>query len=277
MLWIRFPVIVLAMALLPAGAALAQLRPGAFQGGGQGMARGPVKLHAGIEIRSYLFEPSGEQMKYAVFVPRKLDRSKPAPLVIALHGAGGAPESFLNSLADAAEKHQFIVAAPTGYTANAAYGFMRRMAGPAERENSRLSEIDVMNVLDIMRAGFNIDPRRIYVVGASIGAVGAVHLASKYRDVWAAIGVISPAITSNLPEEFESFDALPVVVLHGDRDDSVPVALVRDWVNRLGQLKVPMQYHEYRGGTHLSVAQQGGEKVFSFLDKYSRMENAAAP
>ncbi len=72
-----------------------------------------------------------------------------------------------------------------------------------------------MNVLAIMPRGFNIDPRRIYVVGASIGGVGAIHLASKYRDLWAAVGAISPAITSNIPEEFESFDAAPVVVLHG--------------------------------------------------------------
>ncbi len=75
-------------------------------------------------------------MKYAVFVPRKLDKTQPSPLVIALHGAGGSPESILNPLATAADKHHYIVAAPTGYTANAAYGFMRRMAGPAERENS---------------------------------------------------------------------------------------------------------------------------------------------
>lgn len=37
-------------------------------------------------IREYLFEPTGEKMKYALFAPRKLGKGKPAPPVVALHG-----------------------------------------------------------------------------------------------------------------------------------------------------------------------------------------------
>jgi len=122
--------------------------------GGQAMQRNTGPLYAGIEVRDYMFEPTKQQMKYALFVPRSLDRTQPSPLVIVLHGSGGSPESVLNPLAPAADKHHYIVAAPTGYTPEAAYGFMRRAAGPAERENSRLSEIDVMNVLGMQWARF---------------------------------------------------------------------------------------------------------------------------
>jgi len=68
-----------------------------------------------------------------------------------------------------------------------------------------------------------------------------------------------------------------VVVLHGDRDDSVPVNLVRAWVAGLEQRKVPMHYYEYQGGTHLSVVEQAGENVFGFLDLYSRPSAASGP
>jgi predicted peptidase len=267
------------MALLCASDVVAQRGPGGGmpQRGGQGFQPRAAPMHPGAVIREYRFEPTGEKMKYALFVPRKLGKGKPVPLVVALHGAGGGPESILNPLAKAADKHRYILVAPTGYTATGWYGFEQRIAGPAERETSRLSEIDVMNVLGMVRAEFNIDPRRIYLVGASMGGVGAVHLASKYPELWAAIGVISPAITANVPEEFENYAGAPVVVLHGDRDEGVDVGLVRGWVARLDERRIPRRYYEYQGGTHISVVLQAGEKVFSFLDQHSRADATAAP
>lgn len=260
------------LSMLCTSDAFAQRGPGggALPRGGLGFPPGPPPLRGGAVLREYRFEPTGEKLKYALFVPRKLDKRKPAPLVIALHGAGGGPESIMNPLVSAADKHRYIVAAPTGYAATGWYGFVRRAAGPDERETSRLSEIDVMNVLEKVRAEYNIDPRRIYVVGASMGGVGAVHLASKYPHLWAAIGVISPAITSNVPEEFEDYAGAPVVVMHGDHDDSVDVGLVRGWVVRLNERKIRTRYYEYQGGTHISVVLQGGGKVFEFLDQHSR-------
>jgi predicted peptidase len=161
-----------------------------------------------------------------------------------------------------------------GYAPVGWFGFERRLAMQAERETSKLSEQDVMAVLALMRAEFNIDPRRIYVAGASMGGVGAVHLASKYPDLWAGVGVVSPAITANIPEEFSSYSAPPVTVFHGDKDDSVPIDSVRRWVAGLRERRVTGEYMEYRGGTHLSVVQQVGEKMLNFFDKHSRAVSA---
>jgi predicted peptidase len=238
--------------------------------GGQGMRTGAVSLHSGIKKRSYTFQPTGESLAYAVFVPRKLDKSRPAPLIVALHAANAAPEAILNPLAKAADKRGYIMVAPMGYAPVGWFGFERRLAMPAERETSRLSEQDVMAVLALTRAEFNIDSRRIYVAGASMGGVGAVHLASKYPDLWAAVGVVSPAVIGNIPEEFKNYMAPPVTVFHGDRDDSVPLDAVRSWVAGLQERRVTGEYMEYRGGTHISVVQQVGERMLTFFDKYSR-------
>jgi predicted peptidase len=242
---------------------------------GQGMQPGATPMHSGIKSRSYVFEPTGEKLTYAVFVPRKLDKSKPAPLVIALHAANAAPEAILNPLASAADKRGYILVAPSGYAPLGWFGFERRLAGRAERETSKLSEQDVMNTLAMARAEFNVDPRRIYVMGASMGGVGAAHLAMKYKDIWAAVGIISPAITDNVPEEFQRYDAAPVIVLHGDKDDSVPVGLVRGFANGLKERRISGEYTEYKGGTHLSVVRESGDRVIKFFDKHTRA--AAAP
>lgn len=239
------------------------------------MRPGAAPLHGSIKIRNYKFEPTGEQLSYAVIVPRKIDKSKPAPLVVALHGANSPPENILNALAEAAVKHKYIVVAPSGYAPVGWFGFERAQAMRAERETSKLSEQDVMNVLAIARAEFNVDPRRIYVMGASMGGVGAVHLAMKYPDLWAAVGVVSPAITANVPDVFVNYNAAPVIVLHGDEDEGVPVKLVRDWVTGLQARRIAGEYTEYRGGTHGSVMQQSGERLFKFFDRNARP--AAAP
>src|SRR5258706_7691401 len=59
---------------------------------------------------------SGEERYYLVYVPRSYDPSKPAPLVISMHGAKNWPASQMeisqwNRVAD---KHGFLVAYPAG-------------------------------------------------------------------------------------------------------------------------------------------------------------------
>lgn len=46
------------------------------------------------------------------YVPKSLDASRPAPLVLFLHGAGGGPEPYRNAVAVAAEKAGCLVAMP---------------------------------------------------------------------------------------------------------------------------------------------------------------------
>src|SRR5262249_6645052 len=55
------------------------------------------------------------------------------------------------------------------------------------------SEKDVMTVLDMIRKEFNIDERRIYLTGHSMGGAGTYYLGSKYANLWAAIAPVAPA------------------------------------------------------------------------------------
>ena len=56
-----------------------------------------------------------------------------------------------------------------------------------------VSEKDVMNVLDMIRKEFNVDERRTYLMGHSMGGAGALYLGVKYPSNWAAIAAIAPA------------------------------------------------------------------------------------
>src|SRR5256885_6824308 len=59
---------------------------------------------------------SGEKREYLLYVPRSYDRTKPVPLVISMHGAGGWPMQQMN-LSEwnrLADREGFIVVYPSG-------------------------------------------------------------------------------------------------------------------------------------------------------------------
>src|SRR5262249_5204222 len=78
-----------------------------------------------------------------------------------------------------------------------------------------LSEKDVMNVLEIVRKEFNVDEKRIYLIGHSMGGAGAYHLGTKYPDTWAGLGPIAAA--SGQPKNVDKLKNIPVIVVHGDK------------------------------------------------------------
>ncbi len=63
-----------------------------------------------------------------------------------------------------------------------------------------LSEKDVMNVPDLVRKEFNMDPNRMYLMGHSMGGAGTLYIGSKYASNWAAIAAIAPAAFAMLPK-----------------------------------------------------------------------------
>jgi predicted peptidase len=236
--------------------------PGARRGGPRANASA-----ARIEMRSYVFPDTNEPLEYAVFVSTKVDKTKKSPLIVALHGLGVPPALFLARITDAAEDGGYIVAAPTGYNLTGWYGANGADAGRgAVRNLGELSEKDVLNVLGLMRRDFLIDERRIYLLGQSMGGAGALHLGIKFRDIWAAVGASAPAIRTNLhtPDELAPARQVPMILVHGDADELVPVANTRPWAEKMKALKMTYEYHELRGVGHNAIA-DGGRAIFAFF------------
>ncbi len=76
-----------------------------------------------VQSRTYVFTNTGETLPYAVFVSTKVAKGKPAPLIVALRGAGGNPGVFMHEPAlKLAEEGGYIMVAPMGYSAMANFG-----------------------------------------------------------------------------------------------------------------------------------------------------------
>jgi poly(3-hydroxybutyrate) depolymerase len=223
--------------------------------------------HARIEKKTYDFKEAGKEMEYALFVPSGYDKAKKAPLVVALHGLYSNPQQIIRypGLTDLAEKHGYIVAAPMGYNVRGWYG-ARIMAGanPNDPKNlSELSEKDVLNVLDIVRKDYAVDPDRVYLLGHSMGGGGVWHLALKYPDKWAALAPIAPA------------KHIPVILVQGAKDKLVKVERVRPWADEMKRLDMTHEYLEIPDGDHINVAFTSLPRIFEFFEMHKR--KAAMP
>jgi len=148
---------------------------------------------ARVQERTYKFEAAGNvDMKYGLYVPTTYNAARATPLVIALHGLGSDIHYMMeyNNLVELAERYGYVVATPLGYNERGWYGargqgnaFNGRQADPGPANLGALSEEDVLNVLKRVRADYNVDDHRIYLIGQSMGGGGTLYIGSKYADI----------------------------------------------------------------------------------------------
>jgi poly(3-hydroxybutyrate) depolymerase len=142
----------------------------------------------------------------------------------------------------------------------------------APKNLGELSEKDVMNVLEIVRKDFNVDNKRIYLIGHSMGGAGTWHLGTKYPDLWAGLAPIAPAAFGQ-PKDLDKIKNVPVIVVQGDKDNLVRPEGTRRWVDKMKELNLTYEYAEIPGGDHGNVIGTGMPKIFEFFEKQTKKEN----
>jgi predicted peptidase len=281
----------------PSGAPATEA-PQANRGGGRGA------VDPRVQQRTYMFEDSNEQMPYALFVSSKVNKDKKNPLIVSLHGLGGDQNTMVRESlrsVELAEQGGYILVAPMGYNSGGWYGIPPgpprpaganaaaqpgRGAGPQRpviggtaitdvAKMREASEKDVMNVLDMVRTEFNVDERRIYLMGHSMGGAGTYYLGSKHGNVWAALAPIAPAAMGMTNDRTKVLQAIkdagvPMLVSMGDADEAVPVANVRTWVDTMKELQMDVEYKEYPGVTHGPVMAASMDSIYAFFAKHSK-------
>ena len=220
-----------------------------------------------VQHRSYVFPATGETIPYALFVPSTYNSANMAPLLVSLHGLGRSYDWLMgyHGLLDQAEAHGYIVVTPLGYIRRGWYG----SRAVEDSIDASYSEQDVMNVLQLVRDEFAVDPDRIYLWGHSMGGAGTYHIAAKHPDLFAGLGVAAPAPESDAPilETLEKIRHLPILVLQGDEDGLV--TLTRRWVEKMSELGMQHVYIEIPGGDHSLVISQNKEHMQKFTDFFN--------
>lgn len=241
----------------------------------------PMYRQTGEQYRIYEFPGTGEPIPYRLFVPESWTPEQQLPILITLRAGNSINNNHRgdNNLVRLARERGYIVISPLGYRGYGQpyYGSpypVDRPAGPSvpaqgwtEQENMR-AEQDVLNVLALVTAEYNANPDRVYVHGQNPSGSSAFHFAAKYPDMFKAIVVSSgPIITTNYP--FENLkDKVAVMVLHGDKDTSNPMAASERVAKELQEHGVEAEYHTVVGGEHLTAFQLYAKEIFDFLDAH---------
>lgn len=263
----------LGLGLLATPLAMAQNGPPPGANGPPRMAMTmPVDQRA--EERSYTFAPTGQQMRYTIFVSSKVDPAVPAPLIVALHGMGGDANFIVRDrLIDLAEEGGYVVVGPMGFNEVGWYGspvIAFGPDGPDPANLAELSELDVMTVTAIATSEFTIDPNRTYLMGHSMGGAGTLFLGQRHADRWAAVAAIAPAAFMMQPTQEAVLapmkDAgVPVMITEGGDDNVVPPDSVRTWAAALERMGMEHEYLEMPGLDHGTIIGASMPEIFRFF------------
>jgi len=150
-------------------------------------------------------------------------------------------------------------------------GGMPAVGGSAETDPAKVSELsekDVMNVLAMVRKEFNIDDRRIYLMGHSQGGAGALHIADKYSPIWAGVAGLAPGAPGFQLDSNAKFKDVPMLIMVGQRD--ALIASVQRLDERLKSLNIAHEYKEMPGLDHGGIIMGGMPDVFKFFGQHTK-------
>jgi phospholipase/carboxylesterase len=188
----------------------------------------------------------------------KVGASTP-PLLLLLHGVG-SNEHDLFGLVPYLDKRFLIISVRAPNTLGpGSYAWFDvdftpqgPVINPAQAEASRLA---LITFLDEAVNAYNADPKQIYLMGFSQGAIMSASIALTQPQLVAGVVLMSgrilpeiqPLIASN-----EELSGLPFLVVHGTSDMVLPISYGRASRQLLSSLPVELTYHEYRMGHEVS-------------------------
>jgi predicted peptidase len=242
----------------------------------------PLYRSKGEQYRIYNFPGTGESIPYRLFVPSRWTPDAKLPMLVTLRAGNtvDGPYRAGNDLVKVAEQRGYVVVTPMGYRglSQPYYGSPYRIARPGAaapaagwtaQENER-AEQDVLYVIDLVAQEYNVNRSRISLHGQNPSGSGALYLASKYTERFAAVVVSSaPIVYDDYP--FERLKGrVPLLVIHGDQDNVNPIDASKKMAAAAKAAGVDAEYATVPGGTHLEAYLTYASQIFDFLDKKSK-------
>ena len=183
----------------------------------------------------YELRPDSGRLPVRLHVPEQvIDRSEPAPLLIALHGAGGNEHFFIEgcgngAIVELADEHGFIVACPSTYV----------MASSMEPLETLIRQLS---------ARYSIDQDRIYLLGHSLGGMTAMGLASVRPDMIDGVVAIAGGAPFPTTAEFP-----PVLAYAAERDFIVSGDMIESSAKAARAAGAPVTPRRPDGTGHLTI------------------------
>jgi pimeloyl-ACP methyl ester carboxylesterase len=171
----------------------------------------------------------GEAYDLALFVPLTYQVAKSYGLVVCLHGAGFTGEAYLERW-QARLGDDYVLACPTT---------------PMGAWFTRGAEELVLATIRSVQRRYHIDPDRIFLTGMSNGGIGAWVIGMHNAPLFAGIAPMASGLDNVLLPFLANLRSTPIYIIHGAKDQVMPVELSRTITEELTRLGYPFVYREH--------------------------------
>ncbi|WP_447972313.1 carboxylesterase family protein [Nitrospira sp. Kam-Ns4a] len=184
----------------------------------------PVGLQPSVPVRV-----GSRTFTFGLYVPPSYRPAQAYGLVVCLHGAGFTGDAYLERW-KARLGDQYILACPT---------FIQGTWW------TRAAEELVLATIRTVEARYHIDPDRILLTGMSNGGIGTWLIGVHHAALFAGIAPMASGLDEVLYPFLENLRATPAYIIHGAKDQVMPVELSRALVKELTRLGYPFVYREH--------------------------------
>jgi poly(3-hydroxybutyrate) depolymerase len=195
----------------------------------------------------------GAAYRYLLLAPKF---SRPKPAVLLLHGAGGHAQDLVLSWRSFAETHDAALIAPEL---------------PRTRAFEDVAPAVFRCIVEDARKVVALDPKRLYILGHSMGGYLAYDAAMFESDYFAAVAVHAAAIDPDFDGILaKAARKIPIAIFIGTRDPLVPIASVRRTRDLLRGAGFPVEYEELEGHDHQYelAADRINREAWSFFEAH---------
>ena len=199
-------------------------------------------------------------MPYRMYVPNDYDATKDYPIVLYLHGAGergNDNEKHLVNNSDILKKlisekyrqdYPCVILAPQCAEDQQWVNVPWNKASySVDGMGISVFENMALDLLEKTMTEYNINRKKVYVIGISMGGYGTWDAISRRPDLFAAA---IPVCGGGDPSKAKEISNTAVWTFHSADDTLVPVAGTRDMVEALKAIKADIKFDEYETGGH---------------------------
>lgn len=171
----------------------------------------------------------GRTYPLSLSVPATYDPTKSVGLVVCLHGAGFTGEAYLERWQGRLGE-DYLLACPT-YPSGAWF--------------TRRAEELVLATIRHLRTRYHIDPDRMFLTGMSNGGIGAWLIGMHHASLFAGIAPMASGLDDVLMPFLANLRNTPIYIIHGAKDQVMPVELSRTIARELDRLGYSYVYREH--------------------------------
>ena len=235
----------------------------------QGKLERSKSLVGDFEARTYVNDQN-DTLRYRWLVPKDYNRNEKYPLVVNLHKGGGVGSDNLTQMDGTSfaqllttdenrEKHPAFLFLPQSPSST---GFGGILGDPD------MSDL-IFEAMDSLEQEYNIDERRRYVVGMSLGGYGSWHLIGVEPEKFAAAIPICGGGDTAMASRMTN---IAIWAFHGKSDKAVPVELTRDMIKGIKEAGGNPKYTEYSAGHLIWDCVKSTPEILDWLFAQKRID-----